>query len=125
MKSPAIYANTFFLPPVILSCCSNSICSGCLSAISYNKEFSSESTCYNCPFCKKEAEEVHSATSNNFLACFLEHVNNSEKTLDLPCERCEKPTKTENIVICNECNNQNLCRNCSDSIHSIGRFQKT
>ena len=109
--------------PVILNCCSTSVCSGCLSSISYKKDNNSSKLYYNCPFCFKDSEETETATSNDFLNSFIEYKHLTDKTLQSVCERCEKPTKYDEIIICNECNNKNLCQECSDTIHSVGRFQ--
>lgn len=112
-----------FSTPISLSCCPSAICLDCLSTLSYKKDKDSEKLYYNCPFCKKEGEEVEGTTNNTFLAQFIEYSSDKEKFSQTVCERCDKVTDYDEIVICNECNNKSLCKDCSDSIHSVGKFK--
>lgn len=112
-----------FSSPLILPCCSHSLCSSCLDTISYQKDNDPSKLLYNCPFCKKDSEESTSALPNNFLQDFLSQLTKSNESATIPCERCENPTKYDQIIICNECHNTKLCQGCSNHIHSVGKFK--
>lgn len=111
-----------FSSPVILTCCTSSLCSSCLSGISYKSD-NDHKKLYNCPFCQKIIEETEIINENKFLEDFLYYNSNKRKKIEQECERCEKLTKYDDIMICNECSHKNLCKDCSDQIHSIGKFK--
>jgi len=112
-----------FSSPIILTCCTSPLCSTCLSSISYKSNNDQKKLYYNCPFCKKISEDVELVSDNKFLEDFINDITNKEKKIEKECDRCEKLTKYENIVICNECNNKSLCKECSNQIHNSGKFK--
>jgi len=124
MNSEIICPNChcLFTSPIILSCCSSSLCANCFSNISYKSD-TNHKKFFNCPFCKKNSEESEFSMKNRFLEDFITQILNKEIKSEFECERCEKLTKYENIIICNECRNNSLCDDCSNEIHKIGKFK--
>ncbi len=108
--------------PVTLTCCYSPICLNCFQSILYQHDNEVQRQIYNCPFCKKVCEDKETILHNSFLEQFIKYYIH-DKVHEVACDRCEKLTRFEHIILCNDCNNKKLCEDCSDSIHNLGNYR--
>lgn len=137
-----------FKDPVILPCCSNSLCRECVLTKEKASKQSSGSdnegkdsidggnpfteSQFECPFCYRvlvEAE-ISSLPSNQLLIKVgkqeekKEEViedDKSEESEDGLCQRC---SAEDQFLVCESCGGFALCEVCDDLIHSMGVYEK-
>ena len=108
--------------PVLLACCLTATCYGCLKKISYRSDSLSGEIYYNCPFCKKDHENLETVTASNFLQEYLNYLSKKGKPEFIICDRCDKDFGLEEVLICYCCDERVFCSSCNEILHSTGKY---
>ena len=110
------------IAPVILPCCLTATCYECLKRTSYHSNPSSCEVYYNCPFCKKDHENLETVIPSNFLQEYMNDLSRKGISEFIICDRCDNNFGLNELSICYCCGERIFCNNCNDLLHSTGKY---
>jgi len=113
--------------PIILSCCSASVCLECIKNISQKDKRNPDKLYYKCRLCSKDHQPFDSKKANTFLSRYIEYSHQKGYFEDVDCENCGIKKNFVETFGCNECNQKFLCKDCYSVSHnvSINKNHKT